>query len=69
MLLRHSRNPRTVFRAAMACLLVFSALPLIARPSTTYWSDVMDGVRGALLGATIALIAASGVLRRRNGVN
>jgi hypothetical protein len=67
MLLRHSRNPRTVFRAAMVCLLVFSALPLIAHPTTTYWIDVMDGVRGALLGATIALIAVLGVLRRRGG--
>ena len=66
MLLRNSRNQRAVFRTAMATLLGFFVLPLVAHPTTTYWIDIMDGVRGALLGAAIALIAVSGVLKRRN---
>jgi hypothetical protein len=69
MLLKNRMNKRTAFRAAMACILVSSALPLMARfagPTTDFWIGVMDGIRGAALGAAIALIAVSGVLRRRN---
>ena len=58
-------NPRTVFRAALGCLLVFSLLPLVTRHAGSQWIDVIDGVRGVLLGAMIALIAVSGVLQRR----
>jgi hypothetical protein len=66
MLLR-SRHPRTVFRAAMACLLVSLTLPWIVHPTTALWTDVVDGVRGVLLGATLALVALSGALTRRGG--
>jgi hypothetical protein len=67
MLLRRTSNPRTVFRLASLCLLAFFALPLLARPTSTAWVDVLDGVRGAMLGATLALFAFSGVLKRRRG--
>ena len=49
------KQPRTIFRAAMLCLAVFASLgiPALASKFNTDW---LDGVRGALLGATVALI-------------
>ena len=67
MLLKQGRNPQTVWRMAMVCLLAFFALPLLARSVPSNWQDAIDGIRGALLGATIALVAVSGVLKRRGG--
>jgi hypothetical protein len=66
-MLLKSRNPRTVWRIAMVCLLAFFALPLVTRSLPSTWQDLIDGVRGALLGATLALMAVSGVLKRRGG--
>jgi len=67
MLLKQGRNPRNVWRMAMVCLLVFFALPLITRSAPPSWQDLIDGVRGALLGATLALLAVTMVLKRRGG--
>jgi hypothetical protein len=67
MLLKQGRDPRTVWRMAMVCLLAFFALPLITRSAPSNWQDLVDGVRGALLGATLALMAVSGLLKRRGG--
>ena len=46
----------TVFRLAMLCLLLFSVLGYAARGATGYREDVVDGVRGLLLGMEIALV-------------
>jgi hypothetical protein len=47
---------RVLFNASMVSLLLFSALPLLVRPFPSVPVDLIDGVRGALLGATIALV-------------
>jgi hypothetical protein len=67
MLLKRTSNPRTIFRFATITLLVFFALPLVARPTATFWVDLLDGVRGAMLGITIGLLAIAGILKRRGG--
>jgi hypothetical protein len=49
----------------MVCLLISSALQFFAHPTATLWVDVVDGVRGALIGAMIALVAVLGIRKRR----
>ena len=65
MLLKQGRKPSTLWRWAMLCLLAFSALPLLLRIVPAAPEDLVDAIRGALLAATIALMALSGVLKRR----
>jgi hypothetical protein len=65
MLLKQGRKPSTLWRWATLCLLAFFALPLFARIVPAAPEDLIDGIRGAMLGATIALMALSGVLKRR----
>ena len=48
-------NPRTIFRAAMLCLVVFGVLGMPSL-SRSLGENVVDGVRGALLGAAITLL-------------
>jgi hypothetical protein len=67
MLLKQGRNPSTLWRWAMVCLLAFFALPLVTRITPLASQDLLDGIRGALLGATLALMALSGALKRRIG--
>jgi hypothetical protein len=55
MLLRAGRS-RMLFKASMVSLLLFSALPLLLRPFPSVTVDIVDGLRGALLGATLALV-------------
>ena len=49
------KTPRTIFRVAMVCLALFGGLGTPAL-SSMFSEDLLDGVRGALLGATIVLI-------------
>ena len=65
MLLNQGRRPSTLWRWAMVCLLAFFALPLVTRIVPLASPDLVDGIRGALLGATLALMVLSGVLKRR----
>jgi hypothetical protein len=65
MLLKQGRRPSTLWRWAMVCLLAFFALTLVARVTPLASEDLVDGIRGALLGATLALMVLSGVLKRR----
>jgi hypothetical protein len=55
MLLRTGR-PRMLFKTSMVSLILFNALPLLLRPFPSVSVDIIDGIRGALLGATIALL-------------
>jgi hypothetical protein len=55
MLLRTGR-PRMLFKASMVSLILFNALPLLLRPFPSAPVDMVDGIRGALLGATLALL-------------
>ena len=66
MLLKRRTNPATFLRLAMASLLAFFTLTLIARSAPSNWQDLLDGVRGAMLGATLALMALTGVVKRRS---
>lgn len=63
MLLR--KNPRTVWRLAMLSLLAFFAMNVVARHASPAHEDLLDGVRGALLGAAIGLVIVVGVIKRR----
>lgn len=64
------KNPKVMIKIGMALLLVFFALNLVRHP-TAGVGDLIDGVRGALLGAaaTLLLWAAylNGRRRRLNG--
>ena len=60
------KNPRTLFRLAMACLALFGGLGMVHPPST-FSEGVLDGARGALLGATVALIALTFRLQQKRG--
>jgi hypothetical protein len=66
MLLKQGRNPSTLWRWAMVCLLAFFALPLLTRIVPLASPDLVDGIRGALLGATLGLMVLTGILKRRN---
>lgn len=57
------KNPRTIFRVAMLCLAVFASLgmPMLA---SRFNEDLLDGLRGALLGATVVLIYLTFRLQR-----
>ena len=57
------KNPRTLFRLAMGCLALFGGLGML-HPTTTFSEGVLDGARGALLGATVMLIALTFRLQR-----
>ena len=54
MLLKNT-NARTIFRLAMAALALFGVLGMV-HLSPTVSEDLVDGIRGALLGASIALL-------------
>jgi len=60
-----NKNPRVVLRLAMLCLLAFFAMNAIARSAPPERLDLLDGVRGALLGATLGLMIVVGVIKRR----
>jgi hypothetical protein len=66
MLLMRRTNPATLWRSAMACLLAFFAVTWIARSAPSTWQDLLDGVRGAMLGATLALMFLMGVVKRQS---
>lgn len=65
MMLKQGRNPSTLWRWAMVCLLAFFALPMLTRVVPLASPDLVDGIRGALLGATLGLMVLTGVLKRR----
>ena len=54
-MLLKTTNPRTIFRLAMASLALFGVLGIVHLPETVS-IDMVDGMRGALLGASIALL-------------
>jgi hypothetical protein len=62
-MLLKTTKPRTIFFAATACLAVFG---LMGMPSLSSMFDesLFDGVRGALLGASIGLVYLTFRLKR-----
>ena len=54
-MLLKARNPRTLFRLGLATLALFGILGMI-HPDGRFNEGVVDGVRGALIGASIALL-------------
>ena len=61
------RKARLVLRLEMFTLLAFFLMTPIARYASPESQDLLDGVRGALLGAAIGLMITLGVIRRREG--
>ena len=55
-MLLHAVRSRALFRASLVSLILFNALPLLLRPFPSVPVDLVDAVRGAMLGATIALL-------------
>ena len=60
-----NKNPRMVFRLSMLTLLAFFAMNVVARYAPPAREDLIDGVRGALLGAAIGLMIVTGAMKRR----
>ena len=58
------KSPRTIVRLAMMCLALFGGLG-IPSLSSRFSEDLLDGMRGALLGATVVLIYLTFRLQRR----
>jgi hypothetical protein len=48
-------SPRTLSRLALGALALFGVLGML-HPSSSFGEGLVDGMRGALLGATIALV-------------
>ena len=48
-------NPRSIFRLAAGCLALFGILGM-PRVTSAFGEGVIDGARGALLGAAVALL-------------
>ncbi|HMC57495.1 MAG TPA: hypothetical protein VKH19_20100 [Gemmatimonadaceae bacterium] len=59
MLLKKKFSSQTLFRIAMSVLLAFFVLALVARfapARTPFWDDIVDGVRGMMLGVFFGLM-------------
>ena len=63
-MLLKAKTPRTMFRAAMLSLALFGCFGMPSLASKLN-EDLVDGVRGALLGATVALIYLTFRLQRK----
>ena len=59
------RNPRTLFRLAMASLLVMLVWPKLVAPYLGISEDWSDGLRGVFLGLTLGLLFVSMRLKAR----
>ncbi|HEX4824271.1 MAG TPA: hypothetical protein VFV19_08140 [Candidatus Polarisedimenticolaceae bacterium] len=59
------QNPRTIFRLAMASLLVMLVWPRVVGPFLKLGTDWSDGLRGLFLGLTIGLLFVSMRLKSR----
>jgi hypothetical protein len=59
------RKARFAWRIATLCLLAFFATNVIARYAPQTSQDLLDGVRGALLGAAIGSMLIVGVIKHR----
>ena len=64
-MLLKAKNPRTIFRVAFACLALSGVLG-IPSVSASLGVDLVDALRGALLGATVALLYFAFRLQRRS---
>ena len=63
-MLLKTKNPRTIFRFAMASLALFGVLGMVHLPET-FNEDLVDAMRGALLGASIAFLYLAFRLERK----
>lgn len=62
-----NKTPRVVKRLAMLCLLAFFAMNLVARDAPPAREELLDGIRGGLLGAALGLMIVVGVIKHRAG--
>lgn len=58
-------QPRAVFRVAMVVLLAFFAMTIMVRSWSGLSVDIVDGVRGALLGVVLGLLVVVRSSQRR----
>ena len=65
MLLRHNLRSKPVFFVSQVTLLLFFLIQLPERLYPQFHPELMDGVRGFLLGVAIATMAMTLRLRRR----
>ena len=56
MLLKGEKDPRILIRFGSICLLLFFVMQLLPHPTSSFGDGLFDGVRGALLGASGALM-------------
>ena len=62
-------NPQSMIHIALVCLALFGVLglPSLTSGETDFTKGLVDGVRGALMGATAVLIYLSSRARREKG--
>ena len=62
-------NPQVMMTIAFACLALFGALglPSLTANESDFTKGLVDGARGALMGATVALIYLASRARRQRG--
>lgn len=56
MSLQKRLSPSTLLRLGMACIAIGPILPRFVHPATTAGVDLLDGVRGLMLGLAIGFL-------------
>jgi hypothetical protein len=59
-------RPSTLFRIAMACVLISTALPWFVHPASEVSADWFDGVRGMMLALALGLFYVDFRARRQS---
>jgi uncharacterized membrane protein YccC len=65
-------NPNILTRLGMVALLLFFGMKLLPKPTSTFGDGFFDGLNGAFLGMSIALLLWAAWLtgrQRRNGIS
>ena len=63
-MLLKTTEPRTLYRLALVSLALFGILGML-HPRSPFSDGLLDGARGALLGATIGLVYLTSRLERK----
>ena len=50
------KNPQTIIRVGMLCLLVSLTPRWLVHPSSAFWQDALDGARGFFLPVAVAFL-------------
>jgi hypothetical protein len=59
------KNPRVMMSIGMMCLAIAIVGPWFCHPTSKFWLDTMEGVRGMLIGVSLVLNLGSFRLAKR----